>query len=199
MWRNSLNTVVERNQFIECDRAIALGLSTPDANSRDGETTYDHQGGIIRNNFVYRAAGAQTGDIGLTVNYSANYKILHNTVIQNGTFQWGTIEYRFSSSTGQIAYNLTDGPIWQRDGAQGTLTGNLTNAMSNWFVNAAAGDLHLVNTAASAINQAASLATVTNDYDGLSRPIGPAPDIGADEYGVLNLPLKTYLPLLRDS
>jgi hypothetical protein len=195
MWRNSLNTVVERNQFIECDRAIALGLSAPDSNSRDGEDVYDHQNGVIRNNFIYQPAGAQTGDVGITVNYSRNYKILHNTVYINDTFPWA-IEYRFSSSSGQIAYNLTDGPIQQRDGAQGTLTGNLTNAAANWFVNAATGDLHLVSTAANAINQAAPLATVTSDYDGLPRPIGAAPDVGADEYGVLDLPLKTHVPLI---
>ncbi len=195
MWRNSLNTVVERNQFIECDRAIALGLSAPDANSRDDETTYDHQGGMIRNNFVYRASGAQTGDVGITVNYSANFSILHNTVIQNDTFDWA-IEYRFSSSSGTLAYNLTDGPIQQRDGASGTLTGNVTSAAESWFVSAATGDLHLAASATGAIDQAAALTAVPVDYDGVARPIGGAPDVGADEWGVLNLPEKLFLPLL---
>jgi hypothetical protein len=182
MWRNSLNTVVERNQFIECDRAVALGLSAPDANSRDGETVYDHQGGIVRNNFIYRAAGSLTGDVGLTVNYARDYKIHHNTVLLNGSFAW-TVEYRFSASEGDIAYNLTDGPILQRDGASGTLTGNLTSAAPGWFVEAPSGDLHLSASAASAIDQAAPLADVTDDFDGDARPIGPAPDVGADEYG----------------
>jgi hypothetical protein len=198
MWRNSLNTVVERNQFIECDRGIALGLSSPDANSRDDEDTYDHQGGMIRNNFVYRAAGAQTGDVGITVNYSANYAILHNTVIQNDTFDWA-IEYRFASSSGTLAYNLADGPIVQRDGAGGVLTGNVTNAAESWFVAAASGDLHLLATATGAINQAATLADAQVDYDGLARPIGAAPDVGADEWGALNLPERVYLPLIIDS
>ena len=183
MWRNSLNTLIERNQFIECDRAIALGLSLPDANSRNGETTYDHQGGLIRNNFVYRAAGSATGDVGLTVNYANNYQIHHNTVVLNDSFPW-TIEYRFSVSNGALAYNLTDGPIFQRDGAQGTLTGNLTNAQLSWFANPTSGDLHLNPSAVVAIDQAAPLANVTDDIDGDPRPIGPTPDIGADEYGL---------------
>ena len=195
MWRNTLNTVVERNLFVECDRAIALGLSTPDANSRDGEATYDHQDGMIRNNFVYRAAGGLAGDVGITVNYSKNYAILHNTVILNNSFPWA-IEYRFPSSSGQIAYNLTDGPIQRRDNAGGALTGNVTNAAGSWFSNAPAGDLHLLSSATVAINQAAALAGVTTDYDGVARPIGPAPDVGADEYGVLELPLKVYIPVL---
>jgi hypothetical protein len=74
--------------------------------------------------------------------------------------------------------------IINRDGANGTLTDNVTNAQTNWFVDAAAGDLHLVATATAAIDQAAPLAQVTDDFDGNARPIGPAPDVGADEYGV---------------
>jgi hypothetical protein len=196
MWRNSLNTIVERNQFIECDRAIALGLSAPDANARGGNLTYDHQGGRIRNNFIYRAAGSATGDVGITVNYSNNYKIDYNTVILNTSFAW-TIEYRFAASTGFVRYNLTDGPIVQRDGASGTLAGNLTNAQSAWFVNAAAGDLHLTASATAAIDQAVALADVVDDFDGHFRPGGTAPDVGADEVGQLVLDETVYLPLIR--
>jgi hypothetical protein len=196
MWRNSLNTVVERNQFIECDRAIALGLSTPDANSRAGNTSYDHQGGVIRNNFIYRAAGALTGDVGITVNYAKDYAIHHNTVVLNDTFPWA-IEYRFAASNGALAYNLTDGPIQQRDAAQGTLSGNLTNAALNWFVNPVAGDLHLTALAAPAIDQAGVLGAVTDDYDGHAR--SAARDIGADEYGTIGFVPSdwVYLPLIR--
>jgi hypothetical protein len=178
-WRNSLNTIVERNLFIENDRAIALGLSAPDANSRDGETTYDHQDGIVRNNMIYREGG---GDIAISANYSRNVEIAHNTVIQNGTFAFGTIEYRFGSTSGSIVNNLTDGQIWQRDGATATLGGNVTTASPGWFVDAAAGDLHLLATATGAIDQASGSA-VTDDYDTEGRPAGPAADVGADEFG----------------
>jgi len=95
------------------------------------------------------------------------------------------MEARFSDSEGTFAYNLTNMTIWHnRDGAQGTLTGNITTAQSNWFVDAASGDLHLLPTAISAIDQAAPLPQVTDDYDGEARPLGPAPDVGDDEYGV---------------
>ncbi|MDJ0496722.1 MAG: right-handed parallel beta-helix repeat-containing protein, partial [Acidimicrobiia bacterium] len=178
MWRNSLDTVVERNLFIECDRGIALGLSTPDDNSRDGEDTYDHQGGIIRNNMIYRAG---PGDVGITVNYARDVEISHNTVVLNGTFPWGAIEYRFGSTSATIANNLTDAPIWQRNGATATLHSNLTNAGSSWFVDAAAGDLHLASSAA-AINAAAAWPSVIDDFDGHSRPVGQGADVGADEW-----------------
>jgi hypothetical protein len=205
MWRNSLNTLVERNQFIDCDRGIALGLSQPDSNSRGGETVYDHQGGIVRNNFIYRPAGAATGDVGITVNYARNFKIYNNTVVLNNTFPWA-LEYRFDVSSGDIAYNLLDGPIQQRDGASATLTGNLTNAQPAWFANASAGDLHLVQSATQAIDNAATLADVPDDFDGTARPVGAHPDVGADEYAAAGacttqftdvLPGSTFYPYVH--
>lgn len=195
MWRNSLNTLVERNVFIECDRAIALGLSAPDGNSRDGETVYDHQGGVVRNNIIYRAGA---GDVGITVNYAANVRVLHNTVILNDTFPWA-IEYRFSSTSATLRYNLTDGPILARDGAQGALLGNLTVAAPTWFVNAPGADLHLTAAATAAIDRAAPLVDVFDDFDGQARPISAAPDVGADEYASPGpgLALRLFLPLVR--
>jgi len=193
MWRNSMNSLIERNQFIECDRAIALGLSSPDSNSRGGETVYDHQGGIVRNNFIYRAG---EGDVGITANYARDFKIYHNTVILNNTFPWGAIEYRFSVTSGDIRYNLTDAPLWQRDSASANLVGNITNALPSWFVNAASGDLHLLAAATAAIDQAATLTDVADDYDGQDRPNGQTPDIGADEYGVSPPQVYFYLPTI---
>jgi hypothetical protein len=193
MWRNTLDSLIERNQFIECDRAIALGLSPPDGNSRGGETVFDHQGGIVRNNFIYRAG---EGDVGITANYAWDFKIYHNTVILNGTFPWGAIEYRFPVSSGDIRYNLTDAPIWQRDGASATLVGNVTNALPSWFVDAAAGDLHLLASATAAIDQASSLPEVPDDYDDQFRPNGEAPDIGADEQGTSPPRIELHLPTI---
>jgi hypothetical protein len=96
------------------------------------------------------------------------------------------MEARFSDSQGTFAYNLTNMDIWHdRDGASGVATGNVTNAQTSWFVNASAGDLHLDSTASAAINQAASLASVFDDFDGDPRPIGSSPDVGADEFGLL--------------
>ena len=179
MWRNSLDTVVERNLFIECDRAIALGLSSPGGLSRDGNTIYDHQGGIIRNNMIYRAGA---GDVGITVNYSRDVEISHNTVILNGTFPWGAIEYRFGSTTATIRNNLSDAPIWQRDGGSATSADNITNAALDWFVQPAAGDLRLVG-GVPPVDAVEPLATVPDDFEGHTRPVGGRADVGADEWG----------------
>ncbi len=181
-WPNAMDTVVERNQFIECDRGIALGLSAPDPRmARDGETTYDHQRGTVRNNMIYRSAGAPTADIGISVNYARDFRILHNTVIQHGTFAYGAIEYRFPVSRGVIRGNLTDGPIWQRDGAMALLALNVVDASSAWFVDDRYGDLHLIPSASRAIDAAPVRQDVADDFDGDARPQGAAADIGADE------------------
>ncbi len=188
-WRNSLRTLVERNRFLECDRAIALGLSSPDVGrARDGEARFDHQDGVIRNNIIHRAPGSSTGDIGISVNHHPRFAILHNTVIQHGSFAPGTIEYRFPTSSGRIAGNLTDGPIWRRDGVLAELNDNQTEALPSWFVDEPAGDLHLRPDAAGAIDQIAPIPEVLDDFDGQARPLGPLADLGADEWGDASAP-----------
>ncbi len=177
-WQNSIDTIVERNRIINCDMGIAFGNSSgPGQYARDGETTYDHQGGIIRNNFIFRN---QPGDVGISVNKARDFQIVNNTVILQGTFYW-TIEYRFAPTQGVIAYNLTDGNILARDGASATLTGNTTSIQSNWFTDLSAGDLHLTSNAQSVIDHGGQLASVSDDIDGESRNVG-IPDVGADEY-----------------
>lgn len=177
VWRNSRDTVVERNRIIECDRGIALGLSPPDRHSREGGGRWDHQGGVIRNNFVSRTGA---GDVGITVNFAREFRIQHNTVVLGRSFPW-TIEYRFAGSRGFVANNLTDGPIQARDGADAELAGNLTTATRAWFVDPAGGDLHLSPAAGAAVDRAAPGGGVADDIDGDGRPAGPASDVGADE------------------
>ncbi len=179
LWGNTIDSIVERNLFIECDRAIALGLSKP-SRARDNEQVYDNQRSIARNNMIYRAG---SGDVGISAWYAKDFKIYHNTILHNGTFPYGAIDYRFSVSNGEIAYNLLDAPIWQRDGAAASLQGNITDARPEWFTDPSSHDLHLTLEATAAIDVAAPLSDIVDDFDGESRPIGTAPDVGADEFG----------------
>jgi hypothetical protein len=150
-------------------------------------------GGVVRNNVFHRSSG-QSGDVGIVVNNSANAKVLHNTVVLSGTYP-NAIEYRFAGTTNvTIRNNLSDAGIQQRDGASGTIAGNVTTAQANWFVSAATGDLHLAATATAAIDRAASLADVVNDYDGDARPFGSAPDVGADEMTDGSAPIPPSAP-----
>src|SRR5919197_2082210 len=173
MWNHSSNTIAERNLFINCARGISYGLQV---------VGFDHSGGIIRNNMIFRGAG-QPGDVGIMVADSPNTQVLNNTVFLSGTY--GTpIEYRFAGTqTVVIGNNLLDGAIWARDGATGVEAANLPGAQASTFVNAAGGDLHLVASATSAIDRGLNSAAVTSDFDGEARPQGSAYDIGADEFG----------------
>jgi hypothetical protein len=175
MWNRSANTITEANTFLNCERGIAYGLI-------DRATGFEHQGGIIRNNMIYRSA-TQPGDVGIIVSDAPNVQILNNTVFLSGTYAT-PIEYRFATTTGtMLINNLLSGSIGARNGATGTARNNLTNATSSLFVNAAAGDLHLAASATSAIDRGLAVVDVAKDIDGQNRPAGPAFDIGADERG----------------
>jgi len=182
-WNHTTGTVSEANTFLNCARGIAYGLLDASGN--------DHSGGIIRNNFFYRSS-AQPGDVAIQVADSPNTQVLNNTVLMSGTYPY-PIEYRFAGTTGVlIENNLLDGAPLARDGATGTVLNNVTSATSAMFVNAAAGDLHLMATATAAIDRGLTVAGVTTDWDDESRPNGTAPDIGADEFGG-TVPAPTYL------
>jgi hypothetical protein len=174
MWSGSRNTAVYGNRFINCERAIIFGLG-PKA-----PFAHSHSGGAIYNNFIFRTE-PQHADAGISIWDSPGTRVYHNTVIQNGTYP-AAIEYRFASTTGvEIANNLTDGAILQRDGAQALVTSNYTQANASMFVNAAAGDLHLAAAASQAIDRGIAIPGMTTDWDGQPRPSGAAPDLGADE------------------
>jgi Right handed beta helix region len=191
MWNGSSNTIVERNLFLNTQRGIAFGLQERAPN--------DHSGGIIRNNIFFRKAG-ETGDTGIHVADSPNTKVLHNTVILNGTYPFA-IEYRFPDTTGvEIRFNLTDAQILSRDGATGNVANNIQNASSDMFVDPANNDLHLRSTAALAIDAAPAHPDVTDDYDGQLRPTsGASPrDLGADEF-ISGLPSSLVAAVLPSS
>ncbi len=175
VWNGSKNVTTVGNTFVNCQREVAYGLSDPSS------ITDDNTGGLIANNFIYRS-GAQHGDVSIGVWNSPSTIVADNTVILSGDYP-NAIEYRFSTTTGvQILYNLTDSAITQRDGASATVTGNIINAQASWFVNASVGNLHLTSAATEAIGHGGTVSQVTTDYDGQTRPIGSAPDVGADEY-----------------
>jgi len=174
-WSGSSGTVVERNLLVDCYQGISFGNASHGAG--------DHTGGIVRNNFIY---ASQPHDVVVEMVHASGWLVAHNTALllsPDGVTHG--MEARFSDSSGSFAYNLSNMAIWlNRDGAHGTGIGNVTNAQSSWFVDASSADLHLVASATGAIDWAATLPEVSDDYDGDTRPHGSAPDVGADEYGV---------------
>jgi hypothetical protein len=188
MWNGSRNTLTEANTFINNQRDIAYGLEATRAT--------DHQGGVIRNNFISRTS-VTAEDVAIGVFNSANTQVLNNTVRLVGTYPYA-VEYRFAATTGVvIRNNLTNAAIVARDGATGTISENVTNGQASWFVNAAAHDLHLTSAATPALDKAATLANVTTDIDAESRSQDAGPDIGADEY--VSGGAAGFLSLARDT
>ncbi len=173
MWNGSRDTITEGNTFINCQRAIAYGL--------DDKPDFDHYGGVIRNNFIYRSA-MQRGDVAIIVNDSPFTTVVHNTIILSGTYPNG-IEYRFPDTTGVlIANNLLDARITARDGAVAIVNSNVTTATASMFVNAGTGDLHLRSSAVAAISRARVSKDAPVDWDNEPRPQGDAAaDVGADQ------------------
>lgn len=180
IWQNSINSIVEKNLILDCDKGIAFGNPAgPNPKySRYGEKKHDHQGGIVRNNMIVRLSD---GDCGIEFNNAKNFLCVHNTVyLYSSSINWA-IEYRFLNSNGIIKNNLTNMSIIARDGANAIVKNNITTAKQNWFIDVSSGNLHLTDQAIDAIDKAIPVQYIYDDFDGQKRPIGKAPDIGADE------------------
>lgn len=157
IWANSKGTVIELNVFINNNRNIALGL----------DRGFD--GGIVRNNFIYRS---EPGDAGIELRTATNTLVAHNTVFTEN--YRGAIEMSPGGGN-RVINNFISAPVRIRDGAVFTEKGNLYDL--------AAGDLfdldvgHLMN-GSRAIGACTALTEVTLDIEGQSRT-GHC-DVGAD-------------------
>jgi hypothetical protein len=199
MWRGCRDTIVERNVLVDNARGVGFGLATSGVartytdDPCPGVSGYvDHYGGVIRNNVAFAGdsglfASEYGFDCGLCFWQACGARALHNTVYSSNVARsFSSIEWRFSNTHAEIANNLVNYAMMERDGASATLSGNVVTAQPGWFVDAGAGDLHLSAGAAPAIDHGEALAAglCDDDLDGDLRPIGPARDVGADEYGV---------------
>lgn len=196
-WRGCRDPIVERNVLRNNARGIGFGMATdgtartyPDNPCPAASGYIDHYGGIIRNNFIFanRAelfASADGYDNGISLWNACEVKTYHNSVISTQA-PFSSIEWRYPNTSVHLVNNLVSHNLRARDGATAVQAGNLTNAPLTLFVDGSGGDLHLLPSAAAAIDQGAVLSAglCDDDIDGDPRPIGPARDIGADEYGI---------------
>ena len=184
-WDNSANTLVERNLITDCDRGIGFGLGTS-----------PHHNGIIRNNMIQHGATHGYSDVGIGLETADNVQIFNNTIFQEHSYP-NAIEYRYAASNNlEIINNLTNRAITSRDGGDTVfLSNNLSTAEASWFVDAAAGDLHLQGIRAGVSDTGYTIPTLTDDFDQDARPQNSAYDIGADEYVPPAQPVKAITPI----
>jgi hypothetical protein len=170
-WSDSVDTLVERNQIIDCDRGIGFGLGDR-----------GHLRGIIRNNMIYHPAGHGYSDVGIGLESAENASVYNNTIYLEHDYP-NAIEYRFDDSRDCfIANNLCNRAITSREG--GTTSSepnNITGSQSSWFVDTANGDLHLAAARSDVTDAGSAISDLTDDFDGDTRPQGGGVDIGADE------------------
>jgi hypothetical protein len=191
-WNGCKDTVVERNILRDNARGVGFGMSSEGETRVYGDAScsadayVDHFGGIVRNNFIFASsadlfASASGFDCGICLWSACGAAAVHNTVVSLGD-NFSSIEWRFAGSQDvRIANNIATHPIRERDGAVGEQEGNLTEASLDLFASGAAGDLHLAETANTAIDQGVSLESglCDEDIDGDLRD--SSPDVGADE------------------
>ncbi|MBK8811285.1 MAG: InlB B-repeat-containing protein [Acidobacteria bacterium] len=142
------------------------------ANNITGGTT------SIANVSAYLPSGG-TSAMNLTWNNNSYY--FGTDVARAGAGQAGTTAGTnfYTTLSALAAYTSTLSPAATNDNASLSSTGAVPFTSAN--------DLH-VSTGAAEIDTGATIASVTNDFDGQSRPFGAAYDIGADEI----TPIVTY-------
>ena len=197
-WRGCRDPIVERNVLRNNARGVGFGMATDgiartyaDDPCPDASGYIDHYGGIIRNNFIFanRAelfASADGYDNGISLWNACEVETYHNSVISTQAPLAASIEWRFPNTSVDLVNNLVSHNLLARDDATATQAGNLASAALALFVDGSGGDLHILPSAAAAIDQGAALSAglCDDDIDGDARPIGSARDIGADEYGI---------------
>ena len=170
-WSDSVDTIVEKNLIINCDRGIGFGLGDR-----------GHRGGVIRNNMIYHDSSEGFADVGIGLESATDVQVYNNTIYQEHSYP-RAIEYRFGSTSGCfIANNLANRAIASRDGGQADLQANITGAQAGWFRDVAAADLALSGRIAEVVDRGIAIDGLIEDYFGTSRPQGAGVDIGANEY-----------------
>ena len=94
---NSIDSIYENNLFINCDIALSFGGggSGPEWLFRYNDASFEHRGGVMKNNISH---GSVRNETGIFINCSTGFDIYDN-IIWDGA-KWGSVNFR----TSQIQY-----------------------------------------------------------------------------------------------
>ncbi len=170
LWQDSRDCVVERNVIIDCDSGICLG------NSSRSRFPIHCTGCTVRNNFVTRAP-----ENGILADYTRDCKILHNTIHDPTSRLQRLIRLVHDNEGLVVANNLLSGPPMRIETqSKVQFRGNaIVKNMTETFVDAAGGNLHLRSGPAAAALAVDRLPEVPEDIDRQAR--GLRTTLGADE------------------
>lgn len=131
----SVNTVIENNLVVRCglNGIVYGGFGNP----AWGKQTFEHVGGVVRNNVVVGCA-----DAGITAINTCDGKIVNNTLYNNGL----NPDVRRPTRNLEIRNNIFDRAIQLRDGSTAVQGNNVVLSKpgdGSWFVNAEGLDLRL--------------------------------------------------------
>ncbi|OGQ16927.1 MAG: hypothetical protein A2138_16710 [Deltaproteobacteria bacterium RBG_16_71_12] len=191
---SSADTVVERNVIVDARVGIQLGTSDasvqrvhPGDPCGAGIEVRGHFRGVVRNNFVSGLGAALAGsangfEAGIVLERACETIVVHNSTA--GPADRPAIVVRGAESTGVVVHNhLGTGPRALQDGAPAPLdVGGRYDASTSSFVDAEAGDLHLLpgSGAEDAGDPGPAPGARADDIDGAAVVDGE-PDQGADE------------------
>jgi len=174
-WRTSADNLVERNVIYNCDRGIGFGL---------GNDNIENERGLIRNNIIYNDGTGLFNDVGIGLESSPGTLVCNNTIF---VAYPNAIEYRFESTNNvEIINNLTNNAITSRNGGTADEQTNLTGASGGWFRDLENGNLRLVESHPSVVDQGTTINYVDNDIDQNPRPNDLPTDIGAHEWPLVS-------------
>ena len=188
-WSGSSDTVVERNLLVDCYQGIAFG------NASHGPG--DHSGGVVRNNMIYAS-----------LPHDSVIEMVHADRLAGGPQHGPAAESRRRDLGHGGPLCRQPGHLCLQPDQHGPLAGprrcpgdrhrqrhrrpervgswTPPPPTCTWWPRPRAPSTRLP-----------PWPEVPDDYDGDARPIGPAPDVGADEYGAPPAPnYAVYLPLV---
>jgi len=194
LWNGVENVTLEQNAILRCGHGISIG--NPSGPNNSHVAPWHAVGGMIRNNFIIRRG--LTYDWALELDNTKDFKVYNNTIYSDDATYFRTVQIYDEAGEGlttnlELINNVVRGRIhdltvdggWTEEAIRPM--GNIVDTDGSqvvpaWFVDVANNDLHLTELATDAIDQADTLADVTEDIDGDARPVGSGPDLGADEY-----------------
>ncbi len=187
MLEGTRGSVIVRNRFQDCARAVVLGEAPSGVERRWADNPcavsdqWGHVEGLVANNMLWVGDPGVRPDSMISVWNVCDDRIFHNSIVMLGDGFHG-IEHRFERTRATIVNNLTNADIQMRDGSEAIVEGNLIEAGLDEFVDPFAGDLHLVPGSVAIGAALANLGDLELGPDFEGDPRDDAPDVGADEY-----------------